>query len=248
MLSPAKTAFFLDVDGTLAEIVSDPRQARVSPEVLSVLDALDAAADGAVALISGRSIAQLDQMLAPLRLPCVGVHGLEQRGPDGRITRAAVDDMALARLTTATGRFAEATPGLLAEVKPGSVALHFRNRPQMASACLHFMEKQAARNPDFFLITGKMVTELKCGPQNKGDAIAGLMTGKPFAGRRAFFAGDDVTDEAGFSKVNAMDGVSVKVGAGQTCAQFRLADPAAVARYLAGLTDFRPGSAEQSMP
>lgn len=230
------TAFFLDVDGTLAEIVSDPRAAAVTAEVRATLAALAAAAGGALALVSGRSIEQLDAMLHPLVLPLAGVHGLERRDIDGRITRVTIDTDAHKRLVTTINSFTQARPGLQGEEKPGSVALHFRNRPELAAECLAFMHEQRARDSRLELVEGKMVAELKFGTRNKRQAIADFLTETPFKGRRPFFAGDDITDEAGFAGVNALGGVSVKIGSGSTAAHYRLADPAALAAWLTALT------------
>lgn len=244
-LPPATTAFFLDVDGTLSEIVSDPRQARVAPGVRETLVALRDAAGGALALVSGRSIAQLDAMLHPLELPLAGVHGLERRDIEGRITRMTIDTAAHKRLVATIDAFAQARPGLQSEEKPGSVALHFRNRPELASDCLTFMHEQQARDSRLALVEGKMVAELKFGTRDKRQAIADFMTEAPFKGRRAFFAGDDITDEAGFAGVNAQNGISVKIGSGNTAARYRLKDPAALAEWLAALSATKPERGEQ---
>lgn len=240
VLSPAETAFFLDVDGTLAEIVSDPAQARVSPDVCATLAALRDAAGGALALVSGRSIEQLDGMLRPLVLPLAGVHGLERRDINGRITRMEVDTAAHKRLVTTVDAFTQTRPGLQAEEKPGSVALHFRNRPELAAECVAFMQEQRADDSRLALVEGKMVAELKFGTRDKRQAIADFMAEPPFQGRRPFFAGDDITDEAGFAGVNAAGGVSVKIGGGDSAARFRLANPTALAVWLAGLTAGNP--------
>jgi trehalose 6-phosphate phosphatase len=239
-LSPTETAFFLDVDGTLAEIVSDPARARVRPGVCATLEALRDAADGALALVSGRSIEQLDAMLHPLVLPLAGVHGLERRDINGRITRMEIDTAAHKRLVTTVETFTQTRPGLQAEEKPGSVALHFRNRPELQAECLTFMHEQRAGDSRLALVEGKMVAELKFGTRDKRQAIADFMAEPPFQGRRPFFAGDDITDEAGFAGVNAAGGVSVKIGSGSSAARFRLADPAALAVWLAGLTADSP--------
>lgn len=231
-----RTAFFLDFDGTLAEIVDDPASAAVGPDTLSALARLREATDGAVAVVSGRSIAQLDRMLAPLRLPLAGVHGLERRDAAGERFDAPVDLDAQRRLTSAVETFARDRPGLLAEPKPGSVALHYRMRPELESDCLAFAEKLAHSDPRIRLVTGKMVVEMKLAARSKGDAIADFMAEPPFRGRLPFFAGDDATDEAGFRVVNAMGGVSLKVGPGETHAGHRVADAASFAAFLAGLT------------
>lgn len=231
-LLPSRTAFFLDFDGTLSEIVADPALAAVKPATLAALGRLNAAAGGALAVISGRSIARLDRMLEPLRLPAAGVHGLERRGAGGALSRAAIDPEDEQRLVAAVHGFVEGRPGLLAEVKPGSVALHYRRRPELAADCLAFAIDLARAEARIRLVGGKKVIEMKLAARDKGDAIADFMAEAPFRGRVPFFAGDDATDEAGFARVNAMGGVTLKVGPGETRARLRVPDPAAFAACL----------------
>ena len=221
-LAPARTAFFLDFDGTLARIVPDPEQASVTAQTLAALRRLRQAAGGAVAIVSGRSIAQLDRMLHPLRLPAAGVHGLERRNAAGAVLATPFDAALQRQLAAAVGAFVGERPGLLAEVKPGSVALHYRKRPEMETASLAFAIEVARADPRIHIMPGKKVVEMKLAPRTKGDAIADFMAEAPFSGRRPFFAGDDVTDEVGFSLVNGMDGVSLKVGPGETHARYRV--------------------------
>lgn len=236
-VSPAQTAFFLDVDGTVTGIVADPQQARVGPVALEVLDKLSELSGGALALISGRSIDQLDRMLSPLRLPLVGVHGLERRLTDGQLVRLDHDAQAHGELVAVVEEFAARYPGVKAEPKPGAVALHFRQRPELEPECTAFMQAQTDGEQRLSLLHGKMVAELLFGGQTKGDAVAALMENSPFLGRRAFFAGDDVTDEAGFRRVNALDGITVKIGDGDTCASYRLPDPDALVAYLSRIAE-----------
>ena len=153
---------------------------------------------------------------------------------------AEIDTAAHKRLVTTVETFTQTRPGLQAEEKPGSVALHFRNRPELQAECLTFMHEQRAGDSRLTLVEGKMVAELKFGTRDKRQAIADFMAEPPFQGRRPFFAGDDITDEAGFAGVNAAGGVSVKIGSGSSAARFRLADPAALAVWLAGLTADSP--------
>lgn len=239
ILSPRGTAFFLDLDGTLAEIVSDPLEARVAQETLDVLARLQDATRGAVAVVSGRSLVQLETMLHPLRLPMAGAHGAELRNGEGVVRRAEVDSDLLADIVSAVVEFTSLQRGLLAEAKSGSVALHYRKRPELETICRDFARELAKRDRRIRLLPGKMVIELTLAQLTKGDAIAEFMAQPPFAGRLPFFAGDDVTDEAGFGIVNGMLGVTVKVGAGATSANYRLASVRDVTRYLAQVLDDR---------
>ncbi|MEO3385886.1 trehalose-phosphatase [Mesorhizobium sp. CAU 1741] len=221
-----RTAFFLDFDGTLAEIVDDPDKAAISEANFAALQKLAEAADDAVAVVSGRSIAQLDRLLHPLRLPLAGVHGLERRTADGRLVNAPIDEDAQRTLQAGVKTFADANPGLLAEAKPGSVALHYRMRPDLAAECARLADELARHDPRIEVVAGKMVFEIKLGALTKGDAISAFMEESPFRGRVPFFAGDDVTDETGFKVVNAMGGISLKVGSGKTFADHRVMDTA----------------------
>ena len=238
-LDVAKTAFFLDFDGTLAEIAANPELASVKPQTLAALARLHTMAGGAVAVVSGRPIAQLDALLQPLRLPLAGVHGLERRDSDGAVQRVPTDADAYRQLASTVGDFASSRPGLVAEAKPGSVALHYRQRPDYQPECLELAERVAGKGSPVRLLRGKMVIEMTLAARTKGDAITDFMKERPFLGRRPFFAGDDVTDETGFATVNAMGGMSVKVGPGPTCARYRAADVDSIAEALEALTDGR---------
>jgi trehalose 6-phosphate phosphatase len=179
----ATTAFFFDFDGTLAGIVEDPQAVSVEPRVLEALRAMQEATTGAVAVISGRSIEQLDRMLHPLRLPAAGVHGLERRDAAGSVSRVEIDEQELARLRERIAEFVRGYPGLLAEHKPGSVALHYRKRPDLASSCRILAAQLASENDHIRVVRGKMVVEMKLAGRTKADGIADFMAEPPLAGR-----------------------------------------------------------------
>lgn len=231
-LPPDRFAFFLDFDGTLSEIVDEPHRATVQPHVLKLLQSLRDAAHGAVAVVSGRSIGQLDRMLYPLRLPSAGVHGAERRDHAGNIHRSQVDNREDRWLAGRVREFAASRAGLVAEHKPGAIALHYRQRPELAAESLLFAAALAHEHAGLHLVRGKKVVELKLSARTKGDAIADFMMEPPFAGRRPFFAGDDVTDEAGFARVNSMGGISLKVGGGQSAASHRAGTIRELVEYL----------------
>jgi len=236
-LAPADFAFFFDFDGTLAGIVDDPAAARIDPPVRDALRLLLEVSGGAVALVSGRSIGQLDKMMDPLRLPAAGVHGLERRGAEGRLMRAEIDEAALSRLHADVAAFAGRHQGLLAEFKPGSAALHYRKRPELQAQSEAFATEMAAADPAIRVVTGKMVVELKMGARTKADAIAEFMDEPPFRGRRPLFAGDDVTDEDGFAAVGARDGIAIKIGMSPTRATHRFGDMSAFHDWLLRMAD-----------
>lgn len=235
-LNVSTTAFFFDLDGTLADIVTDPQRAAVRPGTLAALARLRTLAGGAVAIISGRSVSQIDTLLQPFRFPAAGVHGLERRTAGGDVHRASIDADRHRRLAGLVDAFVASRPGLIAERKPGSIALHYRQRPELQSDCLALAESLAERHGPVQLLRGKMVVELTMAFRSKGTAIEDFMNEAPFEGRRPWFAGDDVTDETGFAAVNAMDGISVKVGEGETSARYRVDNVDAIALHLKALS------------
>lgn len=226
-------ALFLDVDGTLLEHVAQPRDLRVEASLLRLLGELSAACGGALALISGRSIEDIDRLLAPLALPAAGLHGTELRLAGG--TRRS-HTPALDRLGHAAADLVHLTAaheGLVCENKGMALALHYRMAPHLQDLALrHMQQLAAALGAEFELQEGKFVVEIKPSGRDKGTAIVEFMNEAPFAGRLPVFVGDDLTDEFGFKAVNDMGGHSVKVGAGDTVARWRLADTGAVLAWL----------------
>jgi len=231
-------ALFLDVDGTLLKIVSHPDAVKVPPDLIALLDRLVQRFGGALALISGRSIDNLDQLFTPLRLPCAGVHGLERRGADASVHRGDAAEL-LAPLRPALTEYVASRDGLLLEDKGQSLALHFRNAPALGPEAEAFLTRLVAPVASSVeLKRGKMVLELKSGDADKGTAIAAFMQEPPFSSRRPVFIGDDVTDEDGFAVVDALGGVTVRVGyGGESVATHRLADEDSVFDWLRRLLD-----------
>lgn len=227
-------ALFLDVDGTLLDIAETPESVYVPDELKTLLLDLSLRLDGALALISGRSIDDLDRLFAPLRLCASGVHGCERREPDGRIMRPEVDPEALNVVREELQRFVALTPGLLLEDKEFGLAVHFRRVPHMGGDVLTTMRSMCLwLGPRFTLQAGKCVLEIRPTGFSKGTSIAAFMQLPPFAGRTPIFMGDDVTDEDGFAVVNDLGGLSIKVGnAPTTFAQQRLSSVRDVRHWL----------------
>jgi trehalose 6-phosphate phosphatase len=224
------SALFLDFDGTLTELAPRPDLVRLTPELVSTLTALEAALGGALAVVSGRRVRDLDHFLAPFRPALAAEHGAQLRFADGREQRTEQPD--LAGVIEAARRLAEAHPELLVEEKSSSVALHYRAAPWLGGLCFDTLEGAAKTRPGMQLLHGKFVLEVKPAGVDKGRAIAALMASEPFAGRRPVFAGDDVTDEAGFAWVQAAGGIAVKVGEGPTLALQVCDTPAQVREWL----------------
>ena len=227
----AHCALFLDFDGTLVDLAERPQDVFAPYGLLDTLERLRDLLDGALAIVSGRPIEQIDHFLAPLKLAAAGVHGAERRGADGAMTLA--DVASLHAIETAAQALVDAHPELLLERKRGSLALHYRAAPHLAEECTAAMRAAVAGSPGVVLLPGKMVLEAKPDSVGKGTAIAALLGEAPFAGRMPVFIGDDVTDEAGFETVQAQGGVGVKVGLEATVAKHRLESPDAVRNALA---------------
>jgi trehalose 6-phosphate phosphatase len=226
-------ALFLDVDGTLLDIAERPDQVDTHEVDCALVKGLERVAGGALALISGRSLAQLDAMFTPLCLAAAGQHGYERRDAQGRRHRHRFPVETLAPAKDELRAFASRHPGLVLEDKGASVALHYRLAPQLEQAALDAMRRaSAALGSLVHTQAGKMVWELKPAGADKGMAIDEFMREPPFAGRTPVFLGDDVTDEHGFRVVNRLGGHSIKVGPGDTEARWRLPDPAAARAWL----------------
>jgi trehalose 6-phosphate phosphatase len=232
----AGAALFLDIDGTLLDLAASPSLVRVDDDVAARLPALARELDGAVALITGRTIADADRLFPGLLLPIAGQHGTERRGADGKIHRHRLPQPGIVQLRRELARFAARHEGVMLEDKGATLALHYRQAPRLAAHVHRAMRAQIATGGPgraWKLQPGKGIIELRPDGRDKGTAIAEFMAETPFRGRLPVFLGDDRSDEFGFAAVARMGGWSVKVGAGPTRARFRLPDVAAVRRWLA---------------
>ncbi|WP_422457658.1 trehalose-phosphatase [Pantoea sp. BJFS-204] len=231
-LSGGQYAFFFDVDGTLAAIQSRPEAVFIPEQVIAQLQHLSALSQGALALVSGRPIEQLDALAAPWYGPAAGVHGAERRDAEGNLQRISlpveVEQSLRAELQDAMASW----PGTQLEVKGMAFALHYRQAMQHEQDVMRLAEQSVKRFPGLALQPGKCVVEIKPAGIDKGAAISDFMQQPPFAGRTPVFIGDDLTDEKGFLAVNARQGVSIKVGEGSTQAHYRLHDVDAVYGWL----------------
>lgn len=225
-------ALFLDLDGTLIELAATPDSVVAPPGTAQRLEKVRDALAGALAIVSGRPIAELDRILHPFRSAAAGLHGLEWRGADGIREATSFDSQVLDPARKALAAFAAQRPGVLLEDKGASLALHFRRAPHQAKEASDVMESCEAAIPGVHLQRGKMVIELKPDHSGKGTVVQHLSESPPFAGRLPVFVGDDLTDEDGFRAVNDLGGWSIKVGPGQTIARSIMPDVSAVHRWL----------------
>jgi trehalose 6-phosphate phosphatase len=226
---------FLDVDGTLIDIAPNPFQVIVPPDLPELLERLARLLDGAVALVSGRALSDLDRLFGPLRVTLAGQHGAEIRRPGKAAETLGTPDGALQRLLPAIQSFVATRPGLLIENKGHTIAVHCRQAPQYESELNQFLaDLVAADRGRLNILAGHRVFELKPPDFSKGTVIRHLLRFPPFAGRVPVFLGDDTTDEDGFMAVDSEHGHSIRVGmTGSTAASSRIADPASVLAYLA---------------
>ena len=208
-------ALFLDFDGCIVDIAPTPEAVDVPDCLPSLLVALREALGGAVAIVSGRPIEQIDGFLGTAVPAVAGLHGLERRTADGAILRPPLprDDLYVVRALLEA--FAAERPGILVEDKQYTLALHYRLAPSLRDDCRDVLNAALKDIPQGWqVVEGKFVFEIRPREPTKGTAIEAFMGEAPFLGRTPVFCGDDITDEDGFEVVNARGGVSIRVGKG----------------------------------
>ncbi|MBS0532777.1 MAG: trehalose-phosphatase [Proteobacteria bacterium] len=210
-LDPSSIALLLDVDGTLIDIGPSPFEVDVPDTLKSSLERLYALTGGALALVSGRPIRDLDKLFTPLTLPAVGGHGAEMRLAEGASV-SRVGDLPQAMRTRLVAA-ADAAAGIEFEDKGYSVALHYRKAPGYADRLHAHVRASRAAFPEEAteVLPGKMMIEIKRPDVDKGGGIRELMRHKPFHDRTPVFIGDDVTDEAAFAVLPALGGKGYSV-------------------------------------
>lgn len=235
-LDTDKHALFLDLDGTLVDFAARPEHVVASEDLRCLLMRLAQAMNGALALITGRTIASADTVLHAALLHVAGVHGFELRSTSG--VARAFDDISPLTTALVEARTLASSGALNADIedKGAALALHYRRTPHCADATRRTAASLAERH-GLNLVEGKMVIELKLGNFTKADAVRRFMRTAPFAGRLPIGVGDDITDEDAFREVAELGGRSILVGEERpTAAHWRLADTRAVYTWLeAGL-------------
>ncbi|WP_417585212.1 trehalose-phosphatase [Pelagibacterium sp.] len=231
-------AIFTDFDGTLVEIASHPDAVQVPRDLPARLGALYTALDGALAVVTGRTIETVDAFLPGQDFSVSGSHGAELRH-EGETTGPKPHLVADARTITAhVFEKLGAEAGLLIEPKPTGVAVHYRAAPEKGAIASAAIESAIQDYSDFHAIAGKMVVEVRPTSANKGAAIIRLMQVNPFAGRLPVFIGDDVTDEDGFQAAADLGGFGIRIGEPtQTRARFALPDIASLFAYFEALIE-----------
>jgi trehalose 6-phosphate phosphatase len=227
----AEAALFLDLDGTLAPIAARPQDVHPDPRRTSLIERLVQGLDGRLAVVSGRTLADVDRILEGCVTPVAAVHGLVMRDPQGRLIETPPHP-GIARAVAELQAFAARDCGLIVEEKGLSVALHFRLAAGEAAAARAFARELAGQT-GLALQEGDMVEELRTPGASKGDSVRAFMRLAPFAGSIPIFVGDDATDEDGFEAARALGGMGVVVGAHRAPnARYRLAGVEAALAWL----------------
>jgi trehalose 6-phosphate phosphatase len=232
-LPSRRWAFFLDVDGTLLEIASRPSAVRVDDYLLELIERLRSATGNAVALVSGRSLSDLDNLLGLRRMPMAGQHGLERRDASGRLWLHSAPPLAKQSIIAGLATIMAEHQQLLLEDKGLVLALHYRMAPHLGPRIRRLMNRLAsAAGPGITVQCGRRVVEVKPSGVDKGTSLLEFLDEPPFKNRLPVFIGDDLSDENAFLAVNQRNGISVKVGKAGSCAHYRLRDVLAVRQWL----------------
>lgn len=234
----SECAVLLDIDGTLLDLMPTPREVWVPPGLAKTLRRLHERTGGALAMVSGRSLNDIDLIFAPDQFPAVGGHGAEMRvrGDSEAVSPAPSMDKEL-KLRLAA--IAKLSPGILLEDKGYSLALHYRLAPHAERAIYEAVSLIRADLPNapIEVLPGKCVCEIKHSGFNKASGVRELMKQEPFRGRRPFFIGDDVTDETVFAIMPDMDGLAFSVGRRAKGVAGHFDAPSDVREFLAHLLD-----------
>src|SRR5450432_1970134 len=235
----SETAILLDIDGTLLDLAPTPREVWVPPGLAKTLGRLLVRTSGALALVSGRSLNDIDLIFAPMQFPAIGGHGAEMRIPgenEAVATHAPPMDKELKLRLAAIARL---SPGILLEDKGYSLALHYRLAPHAEKAIDAAVSLIRADLPNapIEVLPGKCVCEIKHSGFNKATGVRELMTHEPFRGRRPVFIGDDVTDESVFAIMPDLDGLAFSVGRRAHGVAGHFDEPRDVREWLAHLLD-----------
>lgn len=227
-------ALFLDIDGCLLDFAERPEWVVVPPGLDDDIRRLRTALGGALALVSGRSLAQIDALFPQLQLEAAGLHGLQLRAALTGDASPAANAGELARVRAAAEQVAAAHPGAWVEDKGIALAFHWRAAPAARRALEAIAASATTQLTGYRLQHGNCVLELRPDGHHKGTAIEHLMGTAPFAGRTPVYAGDDFTDEDGFMTINALGGLSIIVGDRRpTTARHAIADTASLRGWLA---------------
>jgi trehalose 6-phosphate phosphatase len=243
-------ALFLDFDGTLVNIAPEPNAVEQPAGMPQLLLHLQALLGGAMAIVTGRHITDIDNLLSPTVLPVAGEHGAQRRSHDGlwHLTDLTCSTAQHAFMLRAASLLAEQYDALWLEPKDAGFALHYRSAPALAQLCWDHLAPLMERIPDWTLISGKYGLEMRPSAVDKGTAMTSFMQEDAFAGRVPVFIGDDAADEDGFLAAKSAGGYGIKVGDGPSAAQYRWAHPGAVHAWLQHIAQHAPVYNSRALP
>ncbi len=241
---PPQACLFLDFDGTLVDFAPAPQSVLVTPDLVSLLAALTQRFDGALALVTGRALADVDRLLRPLQLPVAALHGTVRRNAQGTTVigaNASTRRFALCsgRIRAHFQRWVDQQPGVMLEDKGLALALHFRSaQSRWAPTRDELAELEAILPPELELLCGALVVEVRCRGDDKGTAVEAFLSESPFLDRVPIYVGDDTADAPAIEITERRGGIAIVVG-DRLHARFRFADPSALRHWLTQLADGR---------
>jgi trehalose 6-phosphate phosphatase len=232
-----RLCLFLDIDGTLLDFADSPRHVAVDPELVELLDRAAHATSGALALVSGRSLAQIDDLFAPRRWPAGGLHGLERRDAAAVVHRACLDASQIEGARRQFEQLAWRHPQVEVEDKGLAVALHYRRAPELGPELAQEVQEIVdSLGGNYRVQPGSCVLEITPRGASKADAVEAFLEEAPFSGLQPLYAGDDLTDLAAFEAVERLGGLTIAVG-DRVRAKLNFPTVMHFRRYLAGLVD-----------
>ncbi|MFM9845246.1 MAG: trehalose-phosphatase [Dongiaceae bacterium] len=245
LTNPDRWALFLDVDGTILDVAATPDDVDVPPDLMRSLQRVEPLLSGALALVSGRTIATLDRLFAPLSLTAAGEHGAELRlGPGQPIARCS-SRLLDPELKSALQQLVVEHPALLLEEKPASIVVHYRRAPEIGRGVERRLQAILTKaDQGLGIFPSKMSWDIRDGTCSKGTALVQIMAQERFCGRLPVYIGDDRTDEDGFTEAERAGGIALAVAGEYRASRApAFASPAAVRAWLAHSAGLRGAAA-----
>lgn len=231
-LDTSRHALFLDFDGTLVDLSEHPSIVNVDPRINGHLAQLQEKLSGAIALVSGRRIADLDRFLFPFSSAAAGVHGLERRSEPGMPISLLAVPSALDEARKVLEAAALSEHGVIYEDKCTALVLNYRTSPEIDIWANELIGQVTRERPDLTVTRGDRIIEVHPSGMHKGRAVDDLMNIAPFNGRQPIYVGDDIPDEQAFRYVRNVGGIAIKIGYAASDAEFHLRNVEAFHHWL----------------